>query len=206
VTESTPEAPKKNAPWYVKAFVALHIFCVTVWALPNPPEGIASGAANPVGSDYILIYNQKYLKNFKPIPAYLFITGTWQYWDMFAPNPASMDIWVDAEVIYRDGSKKHYQYPRIFLLSIPEKYPSERFRKFYERVNDNNYSYLWPPFALRIAYLNDNVANPPVKVRLTRHWMTVSPPGKPPAPNYQSFMYYEYAVDQKKLARMRQGL
>lgn len=206
MSETPSETPKKNAPWYIKAFVVLHLLCVTVWALPNPPEGIANGAAKPVGSDYILLYNQKYLKSFQPIPAYLFVTGFWQYWDMFAPNPASTDIWVDAEVIYRDGSKKHYQYPRMFLLSIPEKYPNERFRKFFERANDNNYSYLWPPFAQRIAFVNDNPSNPPVTVRLTRHWMDIAPPGRPPATKYNSYMYFEYAVDQRKLEKMRQAL
>lgn len=201
MTESTPE-PSKNAPWYIKVFVALHLLCITIWSLPNPPEGVANGA-KPVGSDYILLYNQRYLKSFKPISSYLFVSGFWQYWDMFSPNPASTDIWVDAEIVYKDGKKKHYQYPRMYLLSIPEKYPNERFRKFYERVNEPNYSYLWPQFCLRIAYLNDDPKNPPVTVVLTRHWLKIEPPGTPQPTEYRSGRYFEYAVDPKKLEEMR---
>lgn len=206
MTDSTPATPTKNAPWYVKVFVVLHLICITVWALPNPPEGIAAGNAKPIGSDHLLLWNQRHLKSFKPLSSYLFVSGFWQYWDMFAPNPASTDIWIDAEIVYRDGAKKHYQYPRMFLLSIPEKYPNERFRKFYERVNDPNYSYLWPSFAMRIAYLNDNPANPPATVRLTRHWMDVAPPGVPQATTYKSALYFEYTVDPRKLEKMRHTL
>jgi hypothetical protein len=125
---------------------------------------------------------------------------------MFSPNPAQIDFWSDAEVIYRDGTRKHYQYPRIYLMPIPEKYPNERFRKFFERANDDNYPYLWPQFGLRIAYLHDDPKNPPVKVRLTRHWRQVAPPGKPQPKDYNHYMYFEYTVDQGKLAKMRQSL
>jgi hypothetical protein len=206
VTETTSEAPQKNAPWYVKALVVLHIVCITVWALPNPSEGILKGTAEPVKTDWLLVWNHKYLKSFQPLVGYLFITGSWQYWDMFSPNPSQIDIWADAEVIYRDGTRKRYQYPRIFLLPIPSKYPNERFRKFYERVNEDRYSYLWPQFALRIAYLNDDPKNPPVKVRLTRHWLNIAPPGKPQPKEYNHYMYFEYWVNQAKLAKMRQSL
>ncbi|MGV3615984.1 MAG: hypothetical protein ACO1SV_11675 [Fimbriimonas sp.] len=206
MTSTPSQVPKKNAPWYVKAFVVVHLVCITAWSLPHPPEGIAKGTSTPVGSDWLLVWNEKYLKSFQPLFAYLFVTGTWQYWDMFSPNPSRTDIWVDAEVIYRDGTRKPYQYPRIYLLPIPSKYANERFRKFYERVNEDKYSYLWPQFAQRIAYLNDDPKNPPVTIRLTRHWLDISPPGKPQPTEYNSKMYFEYAVDQAKLAEMRQSL
>ncbi len=201
----TAEPPQKNAPWYVKAFVAAHLVAITAWALPNPPEGIAKGTSKPVGSDHILVWNQQHLKSFQPLYGYLFVTGFWQYWDMFAPNPSNTDLWADAEVVYRDGTRKPYQYPRIYLMPIPTKYPHERFRKFYERVNQEQYEFLWPQFALRIAYLNDNPNNPPVTVRLRRHWLPIAPPGKPQQKEYNSFTFFEYAVDPVKLERMRRG-
>lgn len=203
MTEPSPKTKEKNAPWYVKAFVGLHLLAITIWSLPNPPEEILQGKRVPKGSDWILVWNHKHLKARQEVQAYLFILGWWQYWDMFAPNPSSMDIWADAEVIYKDGTRRHYQYPRIYLLPIPSKYPNERFRKFYERVNEDKYAFLWPQFALRIAYLNDNPQNPPVRVRLTRHWLMIAPPGAPQQKEYSHYMYYDYVVDQRKLAKMR---
>lgn len=202
---STDPKPK-NAPWYVKAFVLIHLICITVWAIPNPPEPVLNGKVAPVGSDHILVANHKYLKPFPPLYAYLFTTGFWQYWDMFAPNPAQTDFYGTAEVIYKDGSKKPYQYPRIFLLPIPEKYPNERYRKYFERAHLEAHTYLWPQFALRVAYLMDDPKNPPVTVRLTRHWRPVTPPGTPEQANYNSYMYFEYAVDQRALEQMRKSL
>lgn len=196
-----------NAPWYVKLFVIFHVFAVLVWALPHPPERLLTGAKPPafdVGSK-IRVWNAEHLQNNPYIDAYLFTTGFWQYWDMFAPNPAQTDFWADADVIYRDGSKRHYQYPRMFKLPLTNKYAQERYRKFFERANSEGFSHLWPQFALRIAYLNDDPKNPPVTVRLTRHWLPIAPPGKPQQQEYNSYMYFEYAVDQAALQRMREG-
>lgn len=187
----------------MKAFVAFHLVCITVAAIPNPSEKILNGSVPPGGSDHLLVWNHKFLKTQKPIDAYLSVSGFWQYWDMFAPDPANTDIWVDADIVYRDGSTKHYAYPRIYSLPIPQKYPSERFRKFYERVNDDRYRFLWPQFALRIAYLNDNPSNPPTSVRLTRHWRPVAPPGQVQPRDYNAYMFYEYVVRQDELAQMR---
>jgi hypothetical protein len=202
-TNQATQPAKPNAPWYVKALVLLHIFCITVWALPNPPDTIMEGKAKPYLTDNLLVWNAKYLKTQQPLAAYLFTTGVWQYWDMFAPNPAQTDIWCDAEIIYRDGTHKYYLYPRMFTLPIQNKYPQERYRKFYERVNEDKYSYLWPPFALRIAYLNDDPKNPPVTVRLTRHWLRIMPPGEPQQKEYNKYTYFEYVVDPHLLQKMR---
>lgn len=203
---STPsEEPRPSAPLYVKVLVFLHIFCITVWCLPDPPESVQSGKIQPRGSDYLLVYNKDYLKSFMPIRSYLFGLGTWQFWDMFSPNPSQIDIWCDAEVIYKDGKKKIYEYPRIFKLPIHNKYAQERYRKFYERASDGRYTYLWPVFALRIAYINDDLKNPPVTIRLRKHSLQIFPPGKPQPKNYSVDTYYEYIVDHRELARMRKG-
>lgn len=200
-----PTPQPKAVSWAVKAFVAFHLFCITVWSLPVPPPPLLQGRVRPVGTDPLLIWNQKNLKTIPPVNVYLSVTGFWQYWDMFAPNPAQTDLWVDAEITFKDGTQRHYAYPRIASLSIPDKFPNERYRKFYERVNMDANSYLWPQFALRIAHLNDNPANPPVTVELTRHWMEIVHPGRPQRADYESKLYFRYAVDQRKLAAMRTG-
>jgi len=198
-------ARRPNAPWYVKAFVVFHLIAITIWALPNPPANVQSGEQKPIYSDYLLFWNWKWLKPLTPVQVYNSTTGFWQYWDMFAPNPASTDIYCDAEVVFKDGTKKHYQYPRMYLLGIGQKYVNERYRKYFERVNQEQYSYLWPLFAQRIAYLNDNRQNPPVTVRLKRYWRPVAGPGMVQQPDYNSYLFYEHAVDRRQLARMREG-
>jgi hypothetical protein len=199
-----PAAP--NAPVWLKVLVALHVFAITIWAIPNATDEALSGKRDPIGTEWLLYWNNKHVKRLKPVQTYLFATGFWQYWDMFSPNPSQTDLWVDAIVTYKDGSEKVYQYPRIYLLSIPEKFMKERYRKFYERVNQDQHPQLWAPFAQRIANLNDNPANPPVTVKLRRHWKQILAPGKKQPDEYKEFIYYVHAVDPKKLAQDRKGI
>jgi hypothetical protein len=192
--------PLKSVSLWVKLFVAFHVFAITVWALPRPADAILKGKQLPVGTDWLLFWNARYLKESMPERLYCGTTGLWQYWDMFSPNPAQIDFWGDAEVVYQDGKHIRYQYPRIYLLPLPQKYPYERFRKYYERAHTEGYKFLWPLFAQRIALLCDtDKANPPVKVVLRRHWRPVAAPGKVQQVDYNQFDYFTYAVDEERL-------
>jgi hypothetical protein len=191
---------ERNAPIWVKIFVPLHMAAVLIWALPHPPEAVANGRIKPKGSDWLLLQNARQLKTLAPVQAYLFTTGFWQYWDMFAPNPVQRDMWCDATVVFHDGSEKRFLYPRMYELSIPEKYVKERFRKFDERAGEPKHSYFWPPFGQWIALqMYSDPLNPPTKVRLRRHWLRVAPPGKPQPSEYKVDDYFTYVVDQEKL-------
>jgi hypothetical protein len=183
--------------------IGLHVVAITSWSLPEPPNAVLGGTAKPYGSDWILLWNEKHVKR-GAIQRYLFLTGFWQYWDMFAPDPASIDFWGDAEVTFKDGTTKRYQYPRMYTLSVVEKYFKERYRKFYERAHSEDYAYFWRPFAQRIAYeLDRGPSNPPVKVKLYRHWLALRGPNRPIPSEYASYMYYEHEVDQEALERAR---
>ncbi len=193
---------EQHAPLWIKCFVLFHLLAITVWALPNPPQGIVDGKVEPAGTDWILVYDKKYVQPAPPFQQYLILTGFWQYWDMFAPDPVQQDVWCDAEVLYKDGSKRRYGYPRIYDLPILAKYPKERYRKFFERAPDPTSAFLWAQFGQRIAYLNaDNPANPPVKVFLHKHVLLISPPGLPQATQYTDQQYYVHVVDQRRLAK-----
>lgn len=127
-------------------------------------------------------------------------TGFWQYWDMFAPDPAQTDIYLTAKVTYADGSSMIYHYPRMAELSIFWKYVKERYRKFYERAGSDQFQYLWPPTAQRIAFIcDDRPGNPPVEVDLIRHWLQIYPPGKPQQKGYNTYTYFRYQVDPELL-------
>jgi hypothetical protein len=181
----------KTSPW-IKAFVVFHVIAIVSWCIPDPP-------AKPVGTDHLRVLNTRYLKD-SPIKYYLNASGFWQGWDMFSPNPSSVDIYGTADIVYRDGTTKKYQYPRMYLLPLYDKYVQERYRKFYERACLGQYRYLWPIFAQRIALLSyTDSANPPVKVRLHKHSLTIEPPGKPQPTEYTDEMYYSHVVDQARL-------
>jgi hypothetical protein len=196
-----PSRSKPNASPWVKAFVWFHLAAVTVWCIPMGSQELQAGQVRPRGSDYLILANDRYLRT-SPIKYYTLATGFWQYWDMFAPNPTYTDIWCDAEVLYRNGRQRRYQYPRMALLSIPDKYVEQRYRKFFERVNDPRNSFLWPAFAQWIALqCDDDPRNPPVTVRLHSHWQMIPAPGQPPPEGYRDRVFFVYSVDQADLAK-----
>lgn len=193
----------KTAPTWVKILVGFHVFATIVWTLPNLEPDVMSGKIPPTGTKWLLYWNAKYLKPLDSVRAYVMTTGAWQYWDMFAPDPANTDWYCTAEVEYRDGSKRTIPYPRMADLSIPEKYVKERYRKFFERAHDKDPSMMWPVFAEKmalLAYTDPN--NPPHVVRLVAHSLRIAAPGLQQGTVYDSNNYYSYVVDLKELQRM----
>ena len=187
----------RTVPGWIKILVGLHVFACIVWATPLPPPLVAQERIKPQASGWLLYWNAKYLKSNDLIQAYVLSTGTWQYWDMFAPNPSNVDWYCDAEVLYKDGTKRIVGYPRIFSLSIPQKYLKERYRKFFERAHDPSKPRIWPVFGQAMANIAyQDKANPPLVVRLRQHSRTIAPPGARQEVEYRSYEYYAYAVDQ----------
>jgi hypothetical protein len=150
-------------------------------------------------SDGILLANQQFLKP-SPLKYYLVTTGFWQYWDMFSPNPAKTDVWGDALIDYADGSSIVWQYPRMANLNIAEKYTHERYRKFFERAHSDQFRWLWPTFAQRVAAINNrDKANPVVRVRLRRHFLTLPQAGEPVPNEYGTAIYFDARISGKDL-------
>ncbi len=200
--------PRRVSPW-LKGFVIFHIVAITIWSIPEPPAALRQGTTAPRGSDFVILANWHYLKTEDPaypttiqpiIADYLLATGFWQYWDMFSPNPASIDFYSDAIVRYKDGTEKVWNYPRMEKLSNGEKFLKERYRKYYERVRQDDYSYLWGVYAqVAAAEMDTMPGNPPVNVRLRRNWIEIQPPDQPQWKKYSSFFYFDYVVNQVEL-------
>jgi hypothetical protein len=213
------EPQKRNVSIWVKIFVPFHIIAITSWSLPDAPaqymgsppkvplqvktsnpSAFVSSSAEYLRTEF-LMGNELYVKT-SPVKLYLLTTGFWQYWDMFSPNPASIDVYADEMVYYRDGTKRLFRYPRIHDLPIPQKFMKERWRKFFERAGNAQYRYLWPVFAQYIALMSfDDPRNPPVKIELHEHSMTVQPPGVFDDQRYKDELYYTYQVDQSQLRK-----
>jgi hypothetical protein len=169
-----PERPK----WLrglLKGLFFFNVFAVVVWTLPFPPNAVSDNILPAQGSDILLKFNKDWLRP-SPVQQYILSFGVWQSWDMFAPNPSNRDVWGDAEIQYKDGSVKTWQYPRMHELGLFSKFAKERYRKYFERANLEDYAYLWPDLCEWIArQKNSNPANPPVLVRLYRHLKLTAP-------------------------------
>jgi hypothetical protein len=188
--------PRKRVSVFIKIFVVMHLIAIISWCLPPPPKGKpgpidtstplkAVQGAGRVISDGTLYVNNAYVKQ-SPAKFYLLFTGFWQYWDMFSPNPSNIDFYGTAMITYRDGATKPYNFPRIYTMGVPEKYVSERYRKYYERAHTEDDKWIWPTFAQRVALLNyNNPMNPPVKVVLTRNFYRIP---QPPEMAYQTLL------------------
>jgi hypothetical protein len=223
-------AKKKGVHWAVQAWVLLHLFLVFSWTVPDPPERITRQAGFQTSAEieqgaepqtapkpsfaqtvkdapnYYLLYNRLWIKNADPARYYMGFSGFWQAWNMFSPNPANVDVYIDAIVEFQNGEVMQFKYPVMQELSLTERYFKERYRKFVENTHPEAYSYKWPPIAQRVAYLSyRGDGNFPTMVTLRRHFKTIPPTNPIPpvegytAPEYVTYPFFTYMVDIKKL-------
>jgi len=196
-----PAAAPGKTPWWIKAFVWFHLACIVSWTLPAHQE-LYDKKRPQYGTNAVLAFNAQHIRWTPIVRGYLFGSGFWQYWDMFAPNPSDTDTYGDALVKFKDGTEKVYWYPRIRDVAIPGKLPIERYRKFYERAGSESTSYLWRPFAQRVAnQMYKDPQNPPVLVTLRSHSRKIARPGKPPITDYTETIYFRFVVDPAELGR-----
>lgn len=140
----------------LNVFIAFHIFILFFWGLPDSP------------------FRNRMIR---PIEKYVVYTGLWHIWGMFAPMPLTTHFDVRAQVKYQDGSTAEWIAPRMEELSVWERVPKERFRKWRERIRSDDYAQIWDVTAQYIArVMNKNPKNPPVEVQLTRYWVEIPPP------------------------------
>lgn len=201
---------KKGVHWAIKAWLFFHCFAVITRTIPLPQiEDVKR--VDEVGFSPQKLNSQIKVGNLNTfrqtswlIPYYTESLGFWQYWDMFAPNPAQEDIWVDAEIEFADGSKSLEVYPRIYEMGLAEKFVSERYRKYRERLSGDEYAWKWPHSAHWFAARAwKNPKNPPVRVTLRRHYYLVPRPPAQPTFEYQIYPFYSVVIDQLKLKELK---
>lgn len=93
----------------ISAFLLVHLSATATWVLPQSP-----------------------LRNkFAPLAAYYILPlGLWQFWAMFAPDPAPNSFTLEAEVIDRNGLRYGFAFPRLADYSWWRGIPRFRYSKY----------------------------------------------------------------------------
>lgn len=163
---------------FLQGFIFLHLLMIAVWSFPTEMKYKA-----PIDHFF---------------ESYMYFTGLWQGWDMFAPNPRSTLLRMDASVYFQDGSRKIWEFPQMEKLSLFERFQKERFRKWaHDNVRLDNSSGLWKPTGEYIARQFKDPLNPVTRVELSRYWyeLKIQDEGRKIASNeWQHFMFYKYEV------------
>src|SRR3954469_688867 len=71
------------------------------------------------------------------IEDYVIWSGLWHSWDMFSPDPLSLNFNVQAFITYADGVTETWDFPRMDKMGLWEKFQKERYRKWRERVRQD---------------------------------------------------------------------
>lgn len=201
---------KRGVHWAIKAWFFFHCFAIVTRTIPVPTEEDFNRVAKP-GVTPVKLNSEIKVANLKSwrqkewlVPYYTETLGFWQYWDMFAPNPAQEDVWIDAVVEFADGSEKVESYPRMAEMPLTRKFLYERYRKYRERITDTQYSWKWPHTANWFAAKAwTDESNPPVRVTLRWHSYRVPPPPAKPDYTYSSNAFYTALIDRTAIAGMR---
>jgi hypothetical protein len=156
---SEKQKEKLPAKWVrvlLTAFILVQLYVIAFWGMP--------------GSGF------RYLMT-RPIEKYVINSGLWHSWDMFSPDPLSINFSVDAEVIHKNGRSETWVFPRMEQLSMWDRFQKERYRKWRERVRQDAYGAIWDDTCRFIARkTNTEAGNPPIRVILTRRWSSIPPP------------------------------
>jgi len=139
----------------INVFLAFHILAIACWCMPldTPLVPLCRNLIRP----------------------YFLWSGLFQSWDMFAPIPKAANTYVEAVVIYTDGSRKIWTLPRPQQLGLTERYFRERYRKFADNLPLEENEALLPDAARYIARLNSTSAKPVKTVILIQRFSFIVP-------------------------------
>ena len=114
-----------------------------------------------------------------------------QQWAVFAPDPRSTSLGIEARVTFEDGTTEVWHLPEGPRVGTNLRY--YRWRKWLERVRSDDLRILWEPTARWIASEYDDRPSPVARVQLVRLAHPNSLEGEPAA--YDEFVYYAYVPD-----------
>jgi hypothetical protein len=112
--------------------------------------------------------------------------GIEQSWGVFAPDPRSTSLDLEALVTFADGSTDRWTMPEGDPVVSNLRY--YRWRKWLERVRSDDYSRIWDQTARWIARQYDDDGNPVVSVELIRFFRENALDD--PQPPYDSYSFF----------------
>jgi|HubBroStandDraft_1064217.scaffolds.fasta_scaffold263865_1 hypothetical protein len=139
----------------INLFLGFHILAIACWCVPL---------------DLPLLPWSRQL-----VRPYFLWTGLFQSWNTFAPTPWPTNSYVEAIIVYKDGSTQTWSFPRMEQLSLTESLFKERYRKFSENLQNDENDALWPDVARRIARLNSSPSKPAKTIILVQNWSFIVP-------------------------------
>lgn len=113
-----------------------------------------------------------------------------QAWGVFAPNPRSISLRLEARVTFVDGSTTTWEVPEGSPVIANLRY--YRWRKWLERIRSDSFRRLWRPTAEWIASLYDDGPSPVARVELVRYFHDNVIEGEQPP--WESFTYFTLDV------------
>lgn len=139
----------------INIFLVFHILAIACWCVPieTPLIPLCKSLVQP----------------------YFLWAGLFQSWDTFAPIPKGVNTYIEAVVVYEDGSRKTWTLPRMEQLSCTERYFKERYRKFAENLVRAETDALLPDAARYIARSKSSPAKPVKTVILIQNWSFIVP-------------------------------
>ncbi len=139
----------------INIFIVFHIVAIACWCLPidSPLLPLCRNAVRP----------------------YFLWSGLFQSWDMFAPVPKLANTYIEAVVVYQDGSRKIWTLPRMEQLGLRNRYFKERYRKYADNLPRAGNEPLLANAARHIARLNSGPGKPVSTVILIQKWSLIVP-------------------------------
>jgi hypothetical protein len=148
--------------WAISAFLLFHLAALTVWNIPN------------------CAIRSRLQPKFAP---YMFPTGLWQNWTMFAPDPMRHAFILNAIARDKNGIMYEFPFPKMSDFDIWRAMPRVRHSKYPCYLNDDEYAShreMTARHVVRTLDLPPEVF--PVDVELQYLVKEAPPPGQVPDP------------------------
>lgn len=108
---------------------------------------------------------------------YMNVVGQWQgSLAFFAPNPDSVNLHVEAEVEFTDGSKQHWRSPDWKNMTPWQRLRTCRQIKYFDNIRRDDRSNAWESFANWLAREHETDGRKVKRVEISRHWVDLPPP------------------------------
>ena len=169
----------KNPKVWIAGFCAFHCLAIFLCEFPGSSP-VRRVIADPVFRGYVRFFNLG------------------QNWSMFAPEPASINAFLRAEVKFTDGTTGFFDLPRMANMNLVERFFKERYRKWaIDNVRSDDHKGFWPATARYVARgVRETTGKTPGEVSLWRHWTIIKDPNL-------EFVPTGYRIPDEKLEKFK---